>query len=226
MAKNNKITVTANGPYIVHGNVPLVRETMQVNDDNIPVEWQQTSVLNTEGMYAWCRCGQSKNKPSCDGSHVAQSFDGTETANMLLHAQTAIIYQGPELQLSDAEHFCSAAGFCRRGGGTWELTEQSGNPVAKAIAIETACDCPSGRLVQRDKTCDSAIEPPFDQVISITDDPVRGVSGPLWVKGGVPIQSSSGETYEVRNRVTLCRCGQSENKPFCDGSHCDVKFKE
>ena len=80
--------------------------------------------------------------------------------------------------------------------------------------------------MQRDKTCDSAIEPPFDQVISITDDPVRGVSGPLWVKGGVPIQSSSGETYEVRNRVTLCRCGQSENKPFCDGSHCDVKFKE
>ena len=35
----------------------------------------------------------------------------------------------------------------------------------------------------------------------------------------IAVTAPDGETYEVRNRVTLCRCGASMNKPFCDGSH-------
>jgi len=31
--------------------------------------------------------------------------------------------------------------------------------------------------------------------------------------------SADGFVYEIRNRVTLCHCGYSGNKPFCDGSH-------
>ena len=38
--------------------------------------------------------------------------------------------------------------------------------------------------------------------------------------------SADGFEYEVRNRVTLCRCGQSQNKPFCDGTHAQTKFKD
>ncbi len=34
------------------------------------------------------------------------------------------------------------------------------------------------------------------------------------------------ETLEVRNRVTLCRCGQSKNKPLCDGTHAAAGFRE
>jgi CDGSH-type Zn-finger protein len=49
--------------------------------------------------------------------------------------------------------------------------------------------------------------------------------GPYWVHGRVSVRSADGEAYEVRNRVTLCRCGQSENLPFCDGSHKDVGFR-
>jgi CDGSH-type Zn-finger protein len=45
------------------------------------------------------------------------------------------------------------------------------------------------------------------------------VSGPIWVRGGIEIESAEGHAYQVRNRVTLCRCGKSQNKPFCDGSH-------
>ena len=46
-----------------------------------------------------------------------------------------------------------------------------------------------------------------------------GVSGPLFVRGGIKVLDSRGEPYEIRNRVTLCRCGRSSNKPLCDGSH-------
>jgi CDGSH-type Zn-finger protein len=42
----------------------------------------------------------------------------------------------------------------------------------------------------------------------------------------VRVVAADGTPYEVRNRVTLCRCGNSRNKPFCDGSHEDVGFRE
>jgi hypothetical protein len=63
------------------------------------------------------------------------------------------------------------------------------------------------------------IEPELEPSILVVDDPVLDVVGPLWVRGGIPIESVDGETYEIRNRVSLCRCGKSCNKPFCDGSH-------
>ncbi len=67
------------------------------------------------------------------------------------------------------------------------------------------------------------LEPEFKPGISLVEDPFRKASGPLWVKGGIPVKSSKGFRYEVRNRVTLCRCGRSGNKPFCDGSHLPFK---
>jgi len=70
------------------------------------------------------------------------------------------------------------------------------------------------------------IEPKFEPSISLVEDPIANASGPLWVKGGVSIESSQGEAYETRNRVTLCRCGKSHNKPYCDGSHITVKFND
>ena len=64
-----------------------------------------------------------------------------------------------------------------------------------------------------------AIEPDFEPSIGLVMDTQAGKMGPLWVRGGIPIESADGKTYEIRNRVTLCRCGKSSNKPFCDGSH-------
>jgi CDGSH-type Zn-finger protein len=52
------------------------------------------------------------------------------------------------------------------------------------------------------------------------------VSGPIWAKGGITVEAADGFQYEVRNRVTLCRCGASKNKPFCDGTHCSIKFND
>jgi len=55
--------------------------------------------------------------------------------------------------------------------------------------------------------------------MGLVEDTQAEKMGPIWVRGGVPVESSKGETYEIRNRVTFCRCGRSSTKPFCDGSH-------
>jgi len=49
--------------------------------------------------------------------------------------------------------------------------------------------------------------------------------GPLIIKGNVSIMSGSGRKAWEGNQVALCRCGASENKPFCDGKHKNVEFK-
>jgi CDGSH-type Zn-finger protein len=59
----------------------------------------------------------------------------------------------------------------------------------------------------------------------LLEDPQKNASGPIWARDGITIASSDGFTYETGNRVTLCRCGQSENKPFCDGTHAHVGFR-
>ena len=56
--------------------------------------------------------------------------------------------------------------------------------------------------------------------------PSRGVRGGALARGGIPIESADGFVHEVRNRVTLCRCGESKNKPFCDGTHCEIGFAD
>jgi len=58
-----------------------------------------------------------------------------------------------------------------------------------------------------------------NESIVVIEYPPRIEHGPLWVRGGIPIKSADGKPYEIRNRVILCRCGRSKNKPFCDGSH-------
>ena len=46
------------------------------------------------------------------------------------------------------------------------------------------------------------------------------------VVGGAQLTAGDGTAYEVRNRMTLCRCGASANKPFCDGTHTEVGFAD
>jgi CDGSH-type Zn-finger protein len=55
---------------------------------------------------------------------------------------------------------------------------------------------------------------------------VNQCAGPLWLRGGVQVIGADGFHYELRNRVTLCRCGASQNKPFCDGTHASIKFQD
>jgi CDGSH-type Zn-finger protein len=214
-----KITVSKNGPYIVTGRVPLTTSEICNDEEGYCRTWREVKRYPLQEKYALCRCGHSKNKPFCDGTHAKIQFDGTETGDEEPFDKAAEVIRGPALTLADNKQLCVHARFCMRAGGIWNLVKRSDNQEARDIAIEEACNCPSGRLVIKDNESGKAIEPEFEKSIVIIEYPPRGEHGPLWVRGGIPIESSDGKPYEIRNRVTLCRCGRSQNKPFCDGSH-------
>lgn len=214
-----KISVSKNGPYIVTGGVPLITAEICNDDEGYCRTWREVKRHPVQKQYALCRCGHSKNKPFCDGTHAKIHFDGTEAEDYELYSEGANVIRGPALTLADNEHLCVHARFCMRAGGIWNLVRQSRNKEALETAIEEACNCPSGRLVILDNTTGEAIEPEFEKSIVIIEYPQRGEHGPLWVRADIPIKSADGKLYEIRNRVTLCRCGKSQNKPFCDGSH-------
>jgi CDGSH-type Zn-finger protein len=214
-----KIKVTKNGPCLVTGCIPLERETIIADEKGVSVRWEKGEKYPDRETYSLCRCGQSKNMPYCDGTHATTGFDGTETAGRQKYVEQAETLTGPGLVMTDAVKLCAIARFCDRAGDVWTLVENSGDPAAKETAIQEIHDCPSGRLVALDKKTGKPLEPSFAQSIGVVFDPARECRGPLWVKGGVPVESADGTVYEVRNRVTLCRCGRSDNKPFCDGKH-------
>jgi CDGSH-type Zn-finger protein len=213
------IKVSKNGPYLVLGNIPLSQKTIQYDSQNDSCQWKDGKNFPRQDNYALCRCGHSNNKPYCDGTHLKIHFDGNETASHALYHQQAIILDGPGLRLSDAKIFCASARFCHRAGGIWRIVHSSDKPDERRIAIEEAADCPSGRLVVQDKATGKPIEPSFEPSIVAIEDPSMSISGPLWVRGGIPVIAADGTPYERRNRLTLCRCGKSKNKPFCDSSH-------
>lgn len=233
---NKKIIVTKNGPYIVYGNVPLSIQTITPNDEGFSWDWVEGKIFEAPSKeggqqkgqqeYALCRCGQSQNKPFCDGTHAKIGFEGKETATRRPYARQAERYDGPTMVLSDAENLCAFARFCDPAGKIWNLIEQTDDPTARELVIREANHCPAGRLVVQDKKTGKEVEHKLPPSIGVVEDPVLGCSGPLWVRGGIPIESQDGKRYEVRNRVTLCRCGASSNMPFCNGSHASIKFKD
>jgi CDGSH-type Zn-finger protein len=214
-----KITVCRNGPYRVEGGVPL--SVMEICDDaeGFCRSWMTVREFPLQQTYSLCRCGHSRNPPFCDGFHERIDFDGTETAGSEPYLGHPEMTGGPALELADYKNLCVHARFCMRAGTAWNLTEQSGSPAAKETAIEEVCNCPSGRLVLRDRATGVIIEPALKKSIAVVEYPPKSEHGPLWVRGGIPVISADGIPYTLRNRLTLCRCGRSQNKPFCDGSH-------
>ena len=213
-----KIKVSKNGPYLISGGIPILKQIITTDSEGTPIEWRAGTEYPSQKCVL-CRCGRSKNKPFCDGTHGKVGFDGTETASQEPYLNQPEEIDGPALKLSDVQELCASARFCHRAGGIWTLIPQSGNSEAKRIACEEACDCPSGRLNVQDKKTKKTVEPVFEKSIGLIEDPAMGVDGPIWVRGGIPVESAEGKNYRIRNRVTLCRCGKSLNKPFCDSSH-------
>lgn len=218
--------MSENGPYLVEGGVPLLRLEIVTNDSGESIGWRELERLDAGETYMLCRCGASHNKPFCDFSHLAEEFDGTETAGHGTYMEQAISIDGPGLRLSDVRRLCAEARFCDRAGGLWNLIQRCDDADARALVEEEAMLCPSGRYVVCDSETGGAYEPDFEPSIALIEDPHLGVSGPLYVRGGIEVVGIDGRPYEVRNRVTLCRCGKSKNKPFCDGSHVEAGFTD
>jgi CDGSH-type Zn-finger protein len=220
-----RVTVTANGPYRVSGGVPLVTQTIVADSEGNSVGWKEGDPIDTPEDYALCRCGHSANKPFCDGTHLRIGFDGTESAVRAPYRDQATVQTGPIVTLTDAQTLCAFARFCDVAGQVWNLVEMRDERAAE-VAVREAELCPSGRLVAWNRRTGDAFEPDLEPSIGVVEDPVEEVSGPLWIRGGIPVVAADATTYETRNRVTLCRCGASRNKPFCDGTHAAIGFRD
>ncbi len=211
------IRIAENGPYRVFGGVPLVQRYPAMSVHGEPLEWDPVGEETEEELarqkYSLCRCGQSANKPFCDGTHNEIGFDGSLTADRRAIAERRRSFQGAGLVMTDDTSLCSETGFCgTRFTKVWQMIERTDDPEVKARLVRMATNCPSGRL-EIFLEGGEAVEPEFTPSIATVPN------GPLWVRGGIKIEAPDGFIYEVRNRVTLCRCGLSKNKPFCDGAH-------
>ena len=223
---NAKVTVTRNGPYRVVGNLPIAKWTIKADDEGASRTWEQGEKLQAPEAYSLCRCGHSENKPFCDGTHARIGFDGTEVAARTPNLEQASVVEGPNVAVTDAESLCAYARFCDPDGSVWALAEQADGPRERAKVMQMAGHCPSGRLVAWDTRTKTTLEPSLPPAVGLVEDPQEGVSGPIWLRGGIVLESADGQQYEVRNRVTVCRCGESSNKPFCDGTHASVHFTD
>jgi CDGSH-type Zn-finger protein len=221
-----KVTVTKDGPYLVAGAVPLALQTIVADAEGSSEGWREGKTIPAPESYALCRCGHSRKKPFCDGSHTKTHFDGTETASREPFLKQAKFLEGPDLILADAESLCAYGRFCDPNGSVWRQVTETNDPEIRRAFLLQVGNCPSGRLVAIDKETGTPIETDVPISIGLVEDPQEHCSGPLYLRGGIAVVASDGYVYEVRERVTLCRCGQSDNKPFCNGAHASAKFRD
>jgi CDGSH-type Zn-finger protein len=224
-----RITVTKDGPYEVEGAIPLAKEIIAANEAGESWEWRHGQPYEVPDLYRLCRCGATRTPPFCDGSEERIGFDGTEVAGRIPYLEQAEVVAGPHVTLTDAPRLCARARFCMARGDIWHRVADR-NPASAGVARRQAAYCPSGRLATWSTDPSGRLapdgEPDLEPSIGLVEDPGMGLSGPIWVWGGIPVFSADGIRYETMNRRTLCRCGASRNKPFCDGSHVRVRFTD
>ena len=222
-----RIAVTEGGPYLVYGRPPLSAQYILPDDENHSWYFQEGRHFSTENEpTALCRCGGSHRHPYCDGHHETRVWDSRLTAPAAGRPEKITVIEGPTLELFDAPGRCVFARFCHHRGDTWALTRQSDRPEARRQAIRGASICPGGRLTARDRQSRQFYEFRFEPSLGLIEDDAIGASGGLWVRGGIPVLRPGGTQAEVRNRVVLCRCGLSRNKPYCDGTHAAAKWRD
>jgi CDGSH-type Zn-finger protein/truncated hemoglobin YjbI len=204
------IVIATNGPYLVT-NAEKVRNWL--GED-----------LASRPQLALCRCGQSTIKPLCDGSHVAAGFTGAKDPKRVPDQRDT--YPGQAVMVFDNRGICQHSGVCtdrlpavfHAGGGPF-VTPGAGRADEIIAAVRA---CPSGALSfaldnveERGATDHHGTREP---AIEVSKD------GPYRVTGGLPLADADGADIEradgsSREHYALCRCGHSQNKPFCSGMH-------
>lgn len=214
---DQKITIKRNGPYIITGSVPLQTKQIIVSEHGESLTWRKGDAADVGETYALCRCGGSGNKPYCDGTHARNGFDGTETAETQTYNERSKNYPGTGIEVFDDRGICCHAAFCgNQVSNVWKMSAKTDDTVVRSQVMAMIERCPSGALTYAVEG--EEVEPDLPVEVSVTQD------GPLWVTGAIPVERSDGQPIEARNRITLCRCGHSANKPLCDGSHAEAGF--
>ncbi|MBE3013491.1 CDGSH iron-sulfur domain-containing protein [Microbispora sp. NEAU-D428] len=221
-----RIVVLRDGPYVVYGGIPLRRKRKIVSSENNALTWKTGEPLETEDTYALCRCGHSGSKPFCDGTHAVIGFDGTESPIMRPYEELQHVHDGVGISAQRVGELCVHAAFCLgRAKPIAAMLADTGDSDVRSDIMGRIDHCPSGSYSYALERGGETIEPDLPQAVSVLEEE-DGLASALWVTGKVPVLRADGRPLEVRNRMTLCRCGRSGNKPLCDGTHREIGFHE
>jgi len=204
--KKSTITPTPNGPY-------LVKEIRNFTNQKGAIETRETMAL--------CRCGGSANKPFCDGTHARIGFSSAKLEGRVEDKRDD--YEGEKITIHDNRGICAHAGRCTDGlPSVFRLKQEpwinpQGAPAEEII--ETIRKCPSGALSH---TVDGLEYRDREGLAAIFVSP----NGPYVVTGGPELLDTPRGEGASTEHFTLCRCGGSKNKPFCDGSHWHNNFSD
>lgn len=204
--KKTNITPAPDGPYIVK---------------NLKNLTNQKGSINIEETIALCRCGQSSNKPYCDGTHAKTGFTSVNQKQQLENKQDH--YVGKKITIHDNRSICAHAGYCTdKLSSVFRIKQEpwiDPDASSKNEIIAAVKKCPSGALSYT-----------IDNIEIHSQDNEAGIfiapNGPYVVSGCPDLDDTTWAEGATKQQYTLCRCGASNNKPFCDGSHWPIEFKD
>lgn len=151
---------------------------------------------------------------------------------------TKKLYSNGEIEVSWEPALCIHSGKCVMGSvkvfnprrRPWiELEHES-----SARILEIVANCPSGALKARRLGAGETgkNDPGNDDQVGGTPEQqgaipsiVASKNGPLEIRFACEIRDAAGNLIRTVEKASLCRCGQSSNKPFCDGTHRKVGFE-
>lgn len=210
-----KIMPVTNGPlYLTNSEAPEKVENLQ-NSRGEPI----SRVVNV----ALCRCGGSRNKPFCDGTHARLRFSSDNNGPPQA-ADRRKDYLNKKIIVHDNRRLCSHSAECLRNlEAVFRLGERPWiNPDGATVesVIQTVKKCPSGALSYSIDGLEHRDQERKPLVIVEKN-------GPYSIQGGIELVGTENWAAGAsKEHYTLCRCGASTNKPFCDGTHLSIKFKD
>lgn len=171
---------------------------------------------------ALCRCGGSKNKPLCDGTHARNGFSSAKTGTAPDQVDD---YVGKEITIHDNRSICAHAGRCTDGlPAVWRMKQEpwiDADGASKREIIDVVRSCPSGALSY------TLREPGGERAEGAGECSIFiAPGGPYAISGAAELGDQSLAAGANPEKITLCRCGGSKNKPLCDGTHWNVQFDE
>jgi CDGSH-type Zn-finger protein len=187
--------------------------------------------LATRPQMALCRCGASATKPFCDGSHAEIGFTDAKSPDRVRDQRDS--YVGLQVTVYDNRGICQHSGLCTDRLATVfrahdeTFVHPSGGRMDEII--RAVRDCPSGALAHAIDGVEARAEVDHHNTrapaIEVTKDGPYRITGEISLRtaDGREVDRASGASLE---HYALCRCGQSQNKPFCSGMHWYVDFHD